>query len=82
MAMEHWIVKLDEFLRLSDRELLTHAGTVSHETAVAKALQEYERYMAIENQKPQPVDAHFEEAVSKAKRLDGNTSNKRGRESS
>ncbi len=35
MFMREWIVKLDAFLRLSDRDLLTHAGKVSHETALA-----------------------------------------------
>lgn len=69
MAMRDWIGKLDEFLRISDRELLTHAGTVSHDAAVAKALQEYDKYRALESQRPQPVDTHFEEAVEKTKKL-------------
>ncbi len=69
MAMQDWIAKLDEFLRISDRELLAHAGTVSHETAVSKALQEYDKYRALEDQKPHSVDAHFQEAIEKAKAL-------------
>ena len=71
MAMRDWIGKLDDFLRISDRELLTNAGTVSHEAAVSKALQEYDKYRLIEDQKPQPVDAHLEEAIKKTKRLGG-----------
>jgi len=31
MAMRDWIAKLDDFLRLSDRDLPTLAGSVSHE---------------------------------------------------
>ena len=69
MAMRDWITKLDEFLRISDRDLLTHAGTVSHDAAVTKAINEYEKYRAIEDAKPQPVDVHFEEAVEKTKKL-------------
>jgi len=69
MAMQDWIAKLDEFLRISDRELLTHAGTVSHETALSKALQEFDKYPAMEDQKPQPVDAAFDEAIQKTKKL-------------
>ena len=57
MAMRDWIAKLDDFLRLSDRELLTHAGSISHEAALAKAESEYDRFRAIEDAKPQPVDA-------------------------
>jgi hypothetical protein len=69
MAMQDWISKLDEFLRISDRELLKHAGKVSHDAALSKALTEYEKYRAIEDAKPQPVDKHFEEATQKAKKF-------------
>lgn len=34
MYMSDWAAKLDDFLKLSGRELLTHAGTVSHEGCV------------------------------------------------
>jgi len=69
MAMRDWIAKLDDFLRISDRDLLTHAGTVSHDMAVGKASEEYEEFKVIEDAKPQSVDQHFEEAVAKMKRL-------------
>jgi len=36
MYMRDWITKLDDFLRLSERDILTHAGTVSHEHAIEK----------------------------------------------
>ena len=77
MAMRDWIAKLDEFLRISDRELLTHAGRISHDAAVSKALTEYEKYGAIEDAKPQPVDSHFEQAIEKTKSLKGNVPNLR-----
>jgi hypothetical protein len=69
MAMRDWIAKLDDFLRLSDRELLTHAGTISHDAALAKAQSEYDKFRAIEDEKPQPVDVHFEEAIEQAKKI-------------
>jgi hypothetical protein len=37
MTMSEWIGKLDDFLRLSDRELLKHAGKISHDAAMARA---------------------------------------------
>jgi len=37
MYMTDWITKLDDFLTISDRELLTHAGLVSHQQALEKA---------------------------------------------
>jgi hypothetical protein len=33
MSMADWIAKLDDFIRLSDRGVLAHAGTVSHDAA-------------------------------------------------
>jgi len=63
MAMRDWIVKLDEFLKISGRELLDHAGTVSAETARLKAETEYDRYRALTDARPRPVDAAFEKAT-------------------
>ena len=37
MYMKGWIAKLDEFLKISERDILTHAGNVSHEAAIEKA---------------------------------------------
>jgi hypothetical protein len=70
MRMAEWIAKLDDFLRLSERQILTHAGKVSHEATLARAEAEYDRYRAIEDAKPSEVDRHFEEAVRKLKQLE------------
>jgi hypothetical protein len=69
MHMAEWIAKLDEFLRLSEREILDHAGQVSHEQALRKAEGEFEKWRAMEDGKPQPVDRAFDEAVAHLKRL-------------
>lgn len=65
MTMRDWIAKLDDFLKLSGRELLDHAGKVSHEAALAKAESEYEKFRRLEDAKPSRVDKDFEEAVKK-----------------
>jgi len=44
MYMKDWIARLDDFLRMTGNEVLTHAGTVSHEQAVEKAEAEYAKY--------------------------------------
>ncbi|MBQ3576629.1 MAG: virulence RhuM family protein, partial [Coprobacter sp.] len=44
MYMSDWIQKLDDFLKLSGKELLTHAGTVSAEVARLKANAEYVKF--------------------------------------
>jgi hypothetical protein len=63
MTMCEWIAKLDSFLRLSDRELLTHAGTISHDAALAKAQSELDKFRAIEDAKPLHVILDFENAM-------------------
>ena len=44
MKMKDWITKLDQFLKISEREILTNAGTVSAEVAAQKAELEFDRY--------------------------------------
>ena len=56
---------------MSERDILTHAGKVSHETALAKAEVEYEKFRVLEDAKPSPVEMAFNEAVLKAKQLAG-----------
>ena len=51
MKMHDWIQKLDDFLRISEKELLTNAGKVSHKKAVEKAKTEYEKYRKTEDKK-------------------------------
>jgi hypothetical protein len=70
MYTADWIAKLDDFLRLSERDILDHAGKVSHEAAMAKAELEYERFAAQRAALPSPVEAHFEEAVQETRQLE------------
>ena len=44
MYMKDWIQRLDSILQLNGRELLTHAGKISHELAVEKSELELEKY--------------------------------------
>lgn len=67
MYMADWIAKLDDFLKLSGREILNHAGGVSHEEALSKAHTEYERYHREQLQETTRVELDFLEAV---KRID------------
>jgi len=63
MYMADWIAKLDDFLKLSGREILTHSGRVSHEEALAKAHAEYDRYHSEQSQVPSQAERDFLEAV-------------------
>jgi len=44
MYMKDWIQRLDVIIRLNGRELLTHAGKISHQLALEKSTQEFEKY--------------------------------------
>jgi hypothetical protein len=63
MNMADWIVKLDDFLKLSGREILTHAGKISHEAALQKAHVEYDRYHKEQLREPSRVELDFLEAA-------------------
>ena len=50
MYMKDWINRLDSILQLNGRELLTHAGKISHELALEKSNVEYEKYKTQQKQ--------------------------------
>lgn len=59
MYMKDWIQKLDEFLCLSNIELLTHAGKISSEIAKQKADMEYDKFKERTQYNLSPVEIHF-----------------------
>ena len=69
MRMVDWIRKLDEFLTMSEYDVLNHPGKVSSDAAVQKARGEFEKYRQALPDEPSPVQRHFAEAVGKAKKL-------------
>jgi hypothetical protein len=42
--MKDWTARLDSILQLNGRELLTHAGEISHQTALDKSAGEFEKF--------------------------------------
>jgi len=44
MYMKDWIGRLDVILKMNGRELLTHAGKISHQMALEKSGEEYEKF--------------------------------------
>ena len=64
MTMREWSVRLDEFLRLTEREVLTHAGKVAAEVAQAKAESEFEVFRRHQLAAPSRAEQDFEAAIS------------------
>ncbi|MCI6555785.1 MAG: virulence RhuM family protein, partial [Prevotella sp.] len=73
MYMKDWVQKLDDFLRLSNRELLTHAGKISAEIAKQKADAEYDKFRERTKYELSPVEIHFiDQFEAEQKRLKDN----------
>lgn len=47
MYMQDWIERLDSIIQLNGRELLTHAGKITHQLAVEKSSLEYKKYQEV-----------------------------------
>ena len=77
MYMKDWISKLDDFIKMSDSEILPHAGTVSHMEAEQKVMLEYERYKTKTADELSEVEKHFLDSINKAqKKLEKRESNR------
>ena len=65
MKMADWSTKLDDFLRLSDYELLDNVGTVSVIQAKQKASLEYDTFQRVIDATPSQVDKDLEQAIKR-----------------
>lgn len=71
MHMRDWTTKLDVFLRLSDRDVLTHAGKISHNLAEHHAHAQFARYeeQRLQLEASQAV-SDFDQAIEHVKKLE------------
>jgi hypothetical protein len=60
MKMKDWIIKLDEFLKASEKKLLPNAGSISSEQAAEKAEKEFEKYV---NERDKHYVSDFDMAI-------------------
>lgn len=80
MYMREWIAKLDDFLKLSERQILKHAGKISHEAAIQKAETEYLKYQETQSGQLTHVENDFlieAKKISKMKQNPTGKSNKK-----
>lgn len=72
MHMTDWVAKLNDFLRFTDRDILTHCGKVTQQLAQEHAHREFEKYEAqrrrIEATSP---TSDFDKVVEETRRLEG-----------
>ena len=67
MYMKDWISRLDSILQLNGRKLLTHAGKISHDMALLKSSEEYEKYL--ENQRKKEREDSLKELEEDVKKI-------------
>jgi hypothetical protein len=68
MYMKDWASRLDSILQLNGRELLTHAGKISHDMALEKSNAEFEKYKTV--QKEIQKEQSLQEIEADIKRLE------------
>ena len=67
MYMKDWIERLDAIVQLNGRELLNHAGQISHQEALVKSQEEFQKYK--EQQKLIEKENSLKELEQDIKRL-------------
>ena len=69
MTMRDWVAKLDDFLHMSDSEVLQNAGSISHEMALEKAKTEYDIYRKQTADELSQVEKDFLDSVKKTQKM-------------
>lgn len=69
MYMKDWLETIDDYLKMTRRDILTTKGKVSHKQALEKAHGEYEKYRKNKVDSLSPVEYHFLESIEKLHRL-------------
>ena len=71
MYMKDWLETIDDYLRMTRRDILTTKGKVTHQQALEKAHSEYEKYKKNQEYILSPVECHFLESIGELDKLDG-----------
>ncbi len=68
MYMKDWIEQLDTFLKMTRKDILNHAGTISHKRALEKAHTEYQKFKELSKNEISEVEKHFLEQVNETEK--------------
>lgn len=70
MYMKDWLDTIDDYLKMTRRDILTTKGRVTHKQAVDKAHEEYEKYRKKQEELLSPVERHFIESIKELEALE------------
>ena len=69
MYMKDWIIKLDDFLKMTGKNILDNAGKISHKMAIEKANMEYETYKEKTKDELSKIEKDFIEYIEQTAKL-------------
>lgn len=70
MYMKDWLETIDDYLKMTRRDILTTKGRVTHKQAIDKAHAEYEKYRKKKDELLSPVERHFIESIKELEALE------------
>ena len=70
MYMKDWLETIDDYLKMTRRDILTTKGRVTHKQAIDKAHQEYEKYKKKQEEQLSAVEQHFIESIKELEALE------------
>ncbi len=65
MYMNNWVERLDDFLKMTGQEILSHSGKISHQQAIEKAKEEYDKYNEQTKNQLSKVEKDFIKQIEK-----------------
>ncbi len=69
MYMKDWLETIDDYLKMTRRDILATKGKVTHKQAIEKAHKEYEKYVSKYEEQISPVEKHFIESINELEGL-------------
>jgi hypothetical protein len=69
MYMSDWILRLDDFLKMTGNEILNHSGKISHESAMEKAKDEFDKYKTITQNELSKVEQDFIKQIEQTEKI-------------
>ncbi|MCC8045335.1 MAG: virulence RhuM family protein, partial [Clostridiales bacterium] len=70
MYMKDWLEMIDDYLKMTRRDILTTKGRVTHQQAIQKAHEEYAKYQKKQDELLSPVEQHFIESIKELEALE------------
>ena len=69
MYMKDWLQTIDDYLKMTRREILTTKGSISHQQAIEKAHAEYDKFKKMQDDILSPVEKHFIESIDRLEQI-------------